>query len=76
MLYPNLEAEMARFGVTQLDIASTLGKSPATICGWMNGTRGGDFTIQDAATVKRELFPGDSNITLEYLFERNEKTVA
>ncbi|MBQ9785088.1 MAG: helix-turn-helix domain-containing protein [Clostridia bacterium] len=63
-LYPNLEAEMTRNGVTQKDIASLLGKTPETICNWMNG-RSGDFPVGAVMQVKREFFPNQS---IEYLF--------
>lgn len=65
-LYPNLEAEMARGGIAQKDIAELLGKDPTTICNWMNG-RSGDFPVGAVFRVKEELFP---NCTVDYLFER------
>lgn len=62
-VYPNLEAEMARSSVTQKDIASLLGKTPETVCNWMNGR--GEFPVSAVMTVKREMFP---NHSVEYLF--------
>lgn len=63
-IYPNLEAEMARHGVTQRDLANKLGKTPETICNWMNG-RSGDFPIGSVFRLKDEFFP---ECTVEYLF--------
>lgn len=65
MAYPNLEAEMARKGVTQKDIAKLLGKTPETICGWMNGRVGAAFPVGASMLLKQELFP---ECTIEYLF--------
>lgn len=66
MLYPNLEAEMARNRVTQKDLANLLDKTPETICNWMNG-RSGDFPVGAVFRVREELFP---ECTVDYLFER------
>ena len=68
MSYPNMEAEMARRGLTRSNLADTLGTSLATIHNWMNDRRG-DFSIQDAIKVQRELFP---ECGLEYLFEKSD----
>ena len=59
-LYPNLEAEMARNGITQKDIANLLGKTPETVCNWMNG-RSGDFPVGAVFQLKEEMFP-DLNV--------------
>lgn len=66
MLYPNLEAEMARHEVTQDDLARMLEKRPETISNWMNG-RNGDFSVGAAMRIKEEKFP---DCDVEYLFER------
>lgn len=68
LLYPNLEAEMARNGVTQRDMAELLEKTPETICNWMSG-RSGEFPIGAAMRVKGAMFPDDS---VEYLFDRKD----
>ena len=65
MPYPNLEAEMARKGVTQKDIAELVGKSPETVNNWLRG-RSGEFTVKASLLVKERLFPGHS---IEYLFD-------
>lgn len=68
-LYPNLEAEMTRHSVTQRDISDFLGKSPETICKWMNG-RNGDFSVTDAFRVSEHFF---SDCVPTYLFARSEE---
>lgn len=37
-LYPNLNAEMARFEMSKRDLAKHLGVSPQTITNWLNGS--------------------------------------
>ena len=66
MIYPNLEAEMTREGITKKDISEFLGKSTVTISNWMNGGAG-EFPVGAAMRMKAELFP---NCSVEYLFER------
>lgn len=65
MLYPNLEAEMKRFGLDQSDIARTTGKHATTISDWMNGKVDSAFPVKHALKVQRELFP---DLDVEYLF--------
>ena len=67
MVYPNLRAEMTRFGVRQEDIANAVSKSVATIRNWMYGN--GEFSVGDAFVVRDKFFPGCS---IEYLFKREE----
>ncbi len=66
MLYPNLEAEMKRFGVDQRDIAQRTGKHVTTISDWMNGKVDSAFPVKQAIKVQRELFP---TLPIEYLFD-------
>ena len=66
MLYPNLEAEMKRFGVDQRDIAQTTGKHVTTISDWMNGKVDSAFPVKQTIKVQRELFP---ELPIEYLFD-------
>lgn len=68
--YPNLEAEMARYGVKQKDIAELLKKRTATISEKMNGKS--KFDIDEAYAIKKAFFP---NCMLDYLFNR-ESVVA
>lgn len=72
MGYPNLEAELARNGITRGQIADLLKKDKSTISTWMNGGRAG-FSVKDAMAVRREFFP---NMTLDYLFSEEPITVA
>ena len=67
-LYPNLEAEMARNGVTQRDLSELLGKTPETVCKWMNG-RNGEFTVSAAFKIAEHFFSDCSPI---YLFKRSD----
>ena len=67
MNYPNLEAEMARSGVTGKMIAELLGVRPSTISEWMNGSTAA-FPIIKAKRVRDQLFAGQS---LDYLFAEN-----
>lgn len=67
-LYPNLEAEMARNGVTQRDIAQLIGKRPETVNKWMNG-RNGEFTVSAAFKIAETFFGG---CDAAYLFERSD----
>ena len=64
MIYPNLEAEMARSGLTQKDVAPVVDKTPETVSRWMNGK--GTFSVGAAFIVKEELFP---DLDVDYLFE-------
>lgn len=70
MRYPNLAAEMARRGITQSDISKVIGKNPATVSCWMNGSRG-DFSVESAMKLRDELFPG---LNVEYLFGAEQMT--
>lgn len=63
--YPNLDAEMARVGVTQKDIAKLLEKRTATISDKMNGKS--KFDIDEAHLIKKTFFP---NLLLDYLFNK------
>ena len=64
MRYPNLEAEMRRYGVTQRDMAERLGKRPETICRWMH-PGAVTFPVDDAFEIARGLFGG---LPVDYLF--------
>lgn len=54
--YPNLEAEMVRFGISQSDLALFLNVSTQSIVNWMTGNRGGTFSIDDALAVSEHFF--------------------
>ena len=68
MIYPNLEAEMARHGVTQEDIAALAEKRPETISNWMNG-KAGEFPVGIAMKVAASYFP---TCSVEYLVDRKD----
>ena len=63
--YPNLVAEMTRFGVTNSEVAKAANYDPSTISQWINGRRKSPFPIAAAMRVRNDLFPG---MSLEYLF--------
>lgn len=65
MSYPNLEAEMARAGVTGKAMAEFLGVGRNTLSAWMNGADAA-FPIIKAKQVRDGLFPG---MSLDYLFD-------
>ena len=64
MGYPNLEAEMARNGITGKEMASYLEVGGNTISSWMNGADAA-FPIVKAKRVRDHFFPKQS---LDYLF--------
>lgn len=66
-MYPNLEAEMARYKVKREDIALEIGKSSKTVGLKLSGRT--PFTIDEAFIIKRKFFP-DCNV--EALFKREE----
>lgn len=70
--YPNLEAEMKRFGVTQQDLANDCSCRIETISNWMIG-KSGDFSIGDAITITNRHFPG---CDVKYLFQVNPEPAA
>lgn len=70
-MYPNLNAELSRKGVTLTDLAEALDCTVATACDKKNGKR--PFTLAEAKTVKKFL---QVDIPLEELFEeRSEEAV-
>lgn len=70
-MYPNLNAELSRKGVTLTDLAEALDCTVSTACDKKNGKR--PFTLAEAKTVKKFL---QVDIPLEELFEeRSEEAV-
>lgn len=69
ILLKNLEAEMARYGVTNNDIKSLLGCSDRTVTNKLNGET--DFTVPEALKIRNTFFP---NLRLEYLFAVETKS--
>jgi DNA-binding XRE family transcriptional regulator len=64
-LYPNLEAEMVRNGVTKADLARCLNVRYATVIDKMKGRS--PFRLDEALKIKRRFFP---HCDFESLFER------
>jgi len=64
-MFPNLEAEMARYGVSNEDLMKTLDfKSEKTLNNKLTGRT--EFTRIEMVLIKKNHFP---NFSLEYLFE-------
>lgn len=63
-MYPNLNAEMARNNITQIDISKALAINPATVSDKMNGKK--DFKLKECKKIIKDLLP---NNTIDYLFE-------
>lgn len=66
-MYPNLKAEMARYGVSQGEIAELTGVTNRTVCSWLNGDS--DMGVKKAFTIRDHFFP---SMTIEYLCEELE----
>lgn len=64
-VYVNLKAEMARFGIKQIDLANLLKVREATISEKMNGKS--VFDLDEAFKIKLAFFP---NLSLDYLFSK------
>jgi DNA-binding XRE family transcriptional regulator len=70
-MFRNLEAEMAREGVSKSDLAKYLGVRYATV---IDKTKGRfQFSIAEAFKIKDHFFPSCS---LEYLFAQDEQQQA
>jgi antitoxin component HigA of HigAB toxin-antitoxin module len=65
-MYPNLRAEMARYGVRTKDLAETLGISMKSVNNRMADRHTG-FTLREAFKIKDTFFPG---ILIEDLFAK------
>lgn len=61
----NLKAEMARFGVSNLDIQNALGCSAKTVLNKLDGTT--EFTMSEGFKIQNTFFP---SMRLEYLFAK------
>ncbi|MDN5388873.1 XRE family transcriptional regulator [Bacillus sp. LB7] len=66
-MHRNLRAEMARNGITMVDIAKFLGVRYATVNDKVNGKY--RFYFNEALKIKRHFFP---QCDIEYLFENDE----
>lgn len=66
-MYRNLEAEIARSGVTRKEIANVIGCTVGTVCQKLNGKSA--FTLSEAKTIKDFLAV---DISIEDLFASND----
>lgn len=70
-MYPNLEAEIARMGLTNKDCANICGVTEKTFSNKRTGAT--EFVLSEMKSLQRKIFP---NCTLEYLFEERDKDKA
>lgn len=67
-MFPNLEAEMARSKITQLQMAEMLQVTPTTLSFKLNGKS--SFSLKECVLIKQLMFPDK---TLDYLFATDEQ---
>ena len=67
-MFPNLEAEMARSKITQLQMAEMLGETPTTLSFKLNGKS--SLSLKECVLIKQLMFPDK---TLDYLFATDER---
>lgn len=67
-MFPNLEAEMARSKITQLQMAEILGVTPTTLSFKLNGKS--SLSLKECVLIKQLMFPDK---TLDYLFATDER---
>jgi len=68
ILFPTLKAEMARRGITAVDVAEVIGISSKTAYKKLSG--GSPFTLNETAMVRDKYFPA---MTIEELFLSDRK---
>lgn len=68
MVFPNLEAEMARSKITQAKLAEILGITPTTLSFKLNGKS--TLSLKECVQIKKNAFPDKS---LDYLFHTDEE---
>lgn len=68
MVFPNLEAEMARSKITQAKLAEILGITPTTLSFKLNGKS--TLSLKECVQIKKNAFPDKS---LDYLFQTDEE---
>jgi len=61
--YPNLNAELARQGLTQDQMAEMIGRTPETVSRWMTGKNA--MPVGECFRIKETLFP---TLSVDYLF--------
>lgn len=67
-MFPNLEAEMARSKITQLQMAEMLQITPTTLSFKLNGKS--SLSLKECVLIKQLMFPDK---TLDYLFATDEQ---
>lgn len=67
-MYPNMEAEMKRKGITALEIAKHLKIAPSTLSAKMN--KRNRLKLNECVFIADSFFPG---MSIEYLFKWVEK---
>ena len=67
-MIPNLEAEMARSKITQLQMAEMLQVTPTTLSFKLNGKS--SLSLKECVLIKQLMFPDK---TLDYLFATDEQ---
>jgi transcriptional regulator with XRE-family HTH domain len=66
-MYRNLEAELARKGITRADIAKVLGVALGTVSEKLNNSR--KLKVYEAMKIRKAFFP---DLDFDYLFETQE----
>ncbi|MBO1909720.1 helix-turn-helix transcriptional regulator [Sporosarcina sp. 6E9] len=66
-MYRNLKAEMARSGITMVDVAEFLDVRYATVNDKVNGKF--RFYYDEAYAIKKNFF---NDLSMEYLFEKSD----
>ena len=67
MLFPNLEAEMARNKITRAELAKKIHKTPTTISLKLNGKT--PITLAECVEIKEAI---NTNESLDYLFKTDD----
>ena len=67
-MFINLNAEMARYDITQEDICKCISKCRSNVSEKMNGRR--EFSLKEIKLIRTNLFP---DCSLDYLFQVKEK---
>jgi hypothetical protein len=67
-MYKNLEAEMARIGVSKIEMAKKIGMPYVTLVDKISGRS--RFWYEEAVQIREEFFP---DLSFEYLYEKKEK---
>jgi transcriptional regulator with XRE-family HTH domain len=68
-MYRNLEAELARKGISRADIAKALGIAIATVSEKLNNTS--RMKLGEAMAIRDTFFP---DMTMDYLFAKDTST--